>query len=122
MKKIIYGITLLCLMFVGTINVYAETDEHIKIIPETGELKIVEGANASFQIVVFDTFVAGANIKSNNTDAVKINTVLYDQNLGSLKETGKWVSRGEGSNRSLEHYIYLTAVGKTGDTAGSSPL
>lgn len=117
MKKIIYGITILCLMFVGTISVYAATDEHIKLSEST--LSIVEGGNGTFNIMVTDTYARGY-ILSSDSDVVKVNTTAYtsSDDTGHLHNDGFWTSKMGGAGSSpVEYPITLSAVGKEGNKA-----
>ena len=111
MKKIIYGITLFWLMFIGTINVYASGS----ITVDKTNLSIVEGQTASFNIIV-DNAIARAYIKSSNTSVLTIDTESYRQ-PGTLKENGSWISKGAAEGEIITHTVPVIAVGKAGDTA-----
>ena len=99
MKKVIYGLTILCLMFYGITNVNALGS--VKV--DTQVIEVKQGESATFKIIV-DNALARANISSDNNKMV------------TVEEEGIWLSEGAGKNRTIEHEITINAVGKAGTT------
>lgn len=99
MKKVIYGLTILCLMFYGITNVNALGS--VKV--DTQVIEVKQGESATFKIIV-DNALARANINSGNKKII------------TVKEEGIWVSEGAGKNKTIEHEITVKATGKAGTT------
>lgn len=110
MKKIIYSITLICLIFVGTINVSAEGN--VEVTPTT--LEIVEGETGKFNIIT-NNAMAKANITISDSSKAELVVSAYDQESGSLNTDGVWVAKGEGKGKTYTHPITVKALGKAGD-------
>jgi uncharacterized repeat protein (TIGR02543 family) len=100
MKKLVYSLTILCLMFFGITGVNAKGS----VTLDKYTLDVTEGGSATFKIIV-DNALARANISSSNTAVL------------TVKENGLWVSDGNGKGKTIEHTITVNAVGKAGTTA-----
>ena len=100
MKKLVYSLTILCLMFFGISGVLAKGN----VTLDKQTLNVTEGESATFKIIV-DNAVARANISSSDTAVL------------TVKENGLWVSDGYGKGKTIEHTITVNAVGKAGTTA-----
>lgn len=111
MKKIIYGIALFCLMFIGTVNVYAAGSVDVSAT----SLNVKKDGTATFNIVTVNA-TARANIVVDNSDVVTIDFGAYNSS-GSLKSSGEFISAMEGKGKTIEYTITVKAVGNVGDTA-----
>ena len=99
MKKIIYGILIFCLMFVGINNANALGGINL----DTQYIEVEQGKSATFKIVV-DNALARANITVGN------------KKMLSIDGGSSWLSEAAGKGEKVEHVITINSVGKAGTT------